>query len=176
MFNKDLTKIKSLETTQFQGFSYGRGFKDLNVCGGFTLHTFRSATEILTNFSTRLTLLAKNVPPAHFLTPKPSRVQVIYCYTKNKNRHLTVSVSIFGRGFKDLFSPAGSVGASKHLRCLEVSTGHPHPSARSACRVFKPIYTNEKEKAPTESVLFFLAGAEGLEPSARGFGDRCSTN
>jgi len=22
----------------------------------------------------------------------------------------------------------------------------------------------------------FLAGAEGLEPSARGFGDRCSTN
>jgi len=25
-------------------------------------------------------------------------------------------------------------------------------------------------------VLFFLAGAEGLEPSARGFGDRCSTN
>ena len=24
--------------------------------------------------------------------------------------------------------------------------------------------------------LFALAGAEGLEPSARGFGDRCSTN
>ena len=23
---------------------------------------------------------------------------------------------------------------------------------------------------------FVLAGAEGLEPSARGFGDRCSTN
>ena len=25
-------------------------------------------------------------------------------------------------------------------------------------------------------VLFLLAGAEGLEPSARGFGDHCSTN
>jgi len=25
-------------------------------------------------------------------------------------------------------------------------------------------------------VAFALAGAEGLEPSARGFGDRCSTN
>jgi len=25
-------------------------------------------------------------------------------------------------------------------------------------------------------VAFSLAGAEGLEPSARGFGDRCSTN
>ena len=24
--------------------------------------------------------------------------------------------------------------------------------------------------------LLFLAGAEGLEPSARGFGDHCSTN
>ena len=35
----------------------------------------------------------------------------------------------FWQGQKDLVSPAGSVGASKHLRCLEVSTGHPHPSA-----------------------------------------------
>jgi len=25
-------------------------------------------------------------------------------------------------------------------------------------------------------MVIFLAGAEGLEPSARGFGDRCSTN
>ena len=28
----------------------------------------------------------------------------------------------------------------------------------------------------TKSRLFYVAGAEGLEPSARGFGDRCSTN
>ena len=28
----------------------------------------------------------------------------------------------------------------------------------------------------TRRCLFVLAGAEGLEPSARGFGDRCSTN
>jgi hypothetical protein len=28
----------------------------------------------------------------------------------------------------------------------------------------------------TRRCLFILAGAEGLEPSARGFGDRCSTN
>ena len=33
----------------------------------------------------------------------------------------------------------------------------------------------QRKKAPIFSVLF-LAGAEGLEPSARGFGDRCSTN
>ena len=53
-----------------------------------------------------------------------------FIQSKNKNEHHTASVFLFGRGFKDLFSPAGSVGASKHLRCLEVSTGHPHPSAR----------------------------------------------
>ena len=33
----------------------------------------------------------------------------------------------------------------------------------------------QRKKAPIFSVLF-LAGAEGLDPSARGFGDRCSTN
>lgn len=51
-------------------FSFWQGQKDLTVCCGFALHPFRSATEILTNFSTRLTLLAKNVPPAHFLNAK----------------------------------------------------------------------------------------------------------
>ncbi len=39
----------------------------------------------------------------------------------------------------------------------------------------------EKEKAKTRKNqgfmrIFCVAGAEGLEPSARGFGDRCSTN
>ena len=43
------------------------------------------------------------------------------------------------QGQKGLVSPAGSVGASKHLRCLEVSPGDPHPSARSACLVFRTI-------------------------------------
>lgn len=51
-------------------FSFWQGQKDLTECCGFALHPFRSATEILTNFSTRLTLLAKNVPPAHFLNAK----------------------------------------------------------------------------------------------------------
>ena len=32
------------------------------------------------------------------------------------------------------------------------------------------------KKTDTKMVSVFLAGAEGLEPSARGFGDRCSTN
>ena len=36
--------------------------------------------------------------------------------------------------------------------------------------------SNEKSQASQKRYLTFLAGAEGLEPSARGFGDRCSTN
>ena len=34
----------------------------------------------------------------------------------------------------------------------------------------------KQNKKDTRRCLFVLAGAEGLEPSARGFGDRCSTN
>ena len=33
-----------------------------------------------------------------------------------------------------------------------------------------------KNKSTEKRCFCFLAGAEGLEPSARGFGDRCSTN
>ena len=38
-----------------------------------------------------------------------------------------------------------------------------------------PPVTTKKERQ-AGACLSFLAGAEGLEPSARGFGDRCSTN
>ncbi len=34
----------------------------------------------------------------------------------------------------------------------------------------------QKQKPTQKRRLVFMAGAEGLEPSARGFGDRCSTN
>ena len=47
--------------------------------------------------------------------------------------------------------------------------------ARSACRGFISFDLKPKQK-DTRRCLFVLAGAEGLEPSARGFGDRCSTN
>ena len=36
-------------------------------------------------------------------------------------------------------------------------------------KALNPVYFNGFR-------AFSLAGAEGLEPSARGFGDRCSTN
>ena len=40
----------------------------------------------------------------------------------------------------------------------------------------KPFAQTKKKKRAVKRLFFFLAGAEGLEPSARGFGDRCSTN
>ena len=58
---------KWLKTKHLRDFLSGRGFKDLTVCCGFALHTYRSATEILTNFSTRLALCAKNSSPNCFL-------------------------------------------------------------------------------------------------------------
>ena len=35
---------------------------------------------------------------------------------------------------------------------------------------------SKKALKPSSFKAFCVAGAEGLEPSARGFGDRCSTN
>ena len=57
-----------------------------------------------------------------------------------------------------------------------VATGDQRPTTRTAgepagapcCQVFP--HTNEKSQVPQLRYLTFLAGAEGLEPSARGFG------
>ena len=42
-------------------------------------------------------------------------------------------------------------------------------SKNASKKALKPLYINDFRASA-------LAGAEGLEPSARGFGDRCSTN
>ena len=106
-----------------------------------------------TNFDRCAILASLLHPPGALRRRCPARACLGKDYVLPKQKD-TVKVSfLFWQGQKDLVSPAGSVGASKHLRCLEVSTGHPHPSTRSACRAFKPIFTNEKEKAPTVSVL-----------------------
>ena len=60
-------------------------------------------------------------------------------------------------------------------------TGLQAPTTRTAQGAAVPCcqilpHTNEKSQVPQKRYLTFLAGAEGLEPSARGFGDRCSTN
>ena len=42
--------------------------------------------------------------------------------------------------------------------------------------LLKPQYIVLSDKKEARFSSDFMAGAEGLEPSARGFGDRCSTN
>ena len=57
-----------------------------------------------------------------------------------------------------------------------VATGDQRPTTRTAggpagaprCQILP--HTNEKSQVPQKRYLTFLAGAEGLEPSARGFG------
>ena len=41
---------------------------------------------------------------------------------------------------------------------------------------FHRLVKNREKPVTIEVTGFCMAGAEGLEPSARGFGDRCSTN
>ena len=67
----------------------------------------------------------------------------------------------FWQGQKGLVSPAGSVGASA-LRA-EVSTGDPHPSTRSACRVFKLFNPSQNKKTPA-GVFLFWQGQKDLNP------------
>ncbi len=89
---------------------------------------------------------------------------------------------------KDLNRP--SCGARKALRgqnplalfdrCAGRPLLHPPPAALRASARHSPSASGSPlsitEKTPPEWAAFFLAGAEGLEPSALGFGDRCSTN
>ena len=80
----------------------------------------------------------------------------------------------FGRGRRTcLGCRLGRSAAERHWRSLT-----PRHALRRAqpCLVAKTFRPVTKNSATAKAVAPFLAGAEGLEPSARGFGDRCSTN
>ena len=57
----------------------------------------------------------------------------------------------------------------------EISPIFEHQNAAKQT-VRRPRKRKEKALKPSGVKAFPMAGAEGLEPSARGFGDRCSTN
>lgn len=88
---------KKIETdTLRHPFLFLAGAEGLDrKCFAFSL---RSATEILANFSTRLTLFAKNSPPDCFLTLRPSRVQVLQTSNRNQKEPQTATLPDFGRG------------------------------------------------------------------------------
>ena len=59
-------------------------------------------------------------------------------------------------------------------RCeIDAQIEHKNAVKQTECRMF---LDREKALKPRCFKAFRVAGAEGLEPSARGFGDRCSTN
>ena len=68
----------------------------------------------------------------------------------------------------------GRFAAERHWRSLTprhaLRRAQPCLVAESLCALTK------NREASIVLASLFLAGAEGLEPSARGFGDRCSTN
>ena len=93
---------------------------------------------------------------------------------QNENGHLSVTV----------FDLAGAEGLGLACRlgrcfCTSCRGLHRRPAPLNTLRVPRSLnhFTQCQNKNGHLSVTVFdLAGAEGLEPSARGFGDRCSTN
>ena len=85
--------------------------------------------------------------------------------------------------FAGFLAGAEGLGLGCRLgRRWTVATGDQRPTTRTAggpagapcCQILP--HTNEKSQVPQKRYLTFLAGAEGLEPSARGFGVDVGTN
>ena len=89
---------KSLETTQFQGFLYGRGRRIRPSAEAFASHTDRSATQFLAKFGTRRPLLAKNDILYHFLNTKTLTGPYPSLSLNEKCTRYKSSRCIFGRG------------------------------------------------------------------------------
>ena len=76
-----------------------------------------------------------------------------------------------GCRFSSIFSTAAPTPARciRHRRRSQALPGTLRVPRGRLCSV-------KQKSLRVKRKLFCLAGAEGLEPSARGFGDRCSTN
>ena len=74
-----------------------------------------------------------------------------------------------------LVSAAASVGPGRSSPGCRPPRHAPQAGLRAHLAA-KSYRTLTKKSGIAEAIPDFLAGAEGLEPSARGFGDRCSTN
>ena len=82
--------------------------------------------------------------------------------------------------FRSYLAGAEGLGLACRLGqcfCTSCRGLHRRPAPLDTLRVPSvQIIQSEPKQKDTRRCLFILAGAEGLEPSARGFGDRCSTN
>ena len=98
-------------------------------------------------------------------------------FVKRKKRKLQYQ---WYHNFRSYLAGAEGLGLACRLgRCFCTSCRglHRRPAPLGTLRVPSvQIIQSEPKQKDTRRCLFILAGAEGLEPSARGFGDRCSTN
>ena len=95
---KSFTQTKKEKSRKNDSFPFWQGQWDSTVCFGFALHTYRSTTQILTNFGTRRPLLSKNNTLYHFLNAKTSRVRIQTLSLNKKITHCRCSKLFFGRG------------------------------------------------------------------------------
>ena len=119
-------------------------------------------------------LLAKNSPQDCFLD-----AQTLSGSSPYQKRAALLRLFHSWQGQKDLPRASHSYGSPTvavqqypaHLSSLK--TVH-----RTVFLTLRPsrVQVLIEKKSRTSATLSFLAGAEGLEPSARGFGDHCSTN
>ncbi len=65
---------------------------------------------------------------------------------------------------------------SSVLRSPQACSDHKAPPELYALSGFDPFRSLHMQRPGPMDRVFVMAGAEGIEPSARGFGDRCSTS
>ena len=134
------------------------------------------------------------VPQAHFTREARLHVRRTLHVPRKRNASLQKALA-----FASAFCLAGAEGLEQALlRCPKIAAGDGAPlrfstAAPAAPRCFRPrrrsvrppgtllvprvhVFRFWPSQKPPIRTAFGLAGAEGLEPSALGFGDRCSTN
>ena len=101
--------------------------------------------------------------------------QIAMQHMKKRNRRKPSVFAGFVAGAEGLVSAAASVGPGRSPPGCRPPRHAPQAGLRAHLAA-KSYRTLTKKSGIAEAIPDFLAGAEGLEPSARGFGDRCSTN
>ena len=119
-------------------------------------------------------------------SPRHARVPRISFISYKSNGRRKSGVRCFGRGFKDLTEGAAHLLFARRPKFSRISVPASRFWLKTILRIVfltpKPsrvqvlFFYNKNKKSRKLRLFLSLAGAEGLEPSARGFGDRCSTN